>query len=422
MGWRALHDGYCRTWHFADGGVRGPGLLRRNPRRDLGRAARRPVHRTADAHLAGRHRVRGQAVAWRHHSSHADSVLGGGVLQHGERRLQSGRAVADTGVRDDRPRPRHEQLDVGAVRVSRGADQSRQGADARKTSTAWADSRATKMWTATASAIARCRASIIRRQRGSRAAADTTRSRKYSERPDDYQNNLDRLRTSSRTRAQSFPSLRWFATTATTSASSPTARRTTRWSRRSTSCRTSMASTPITCACGPIRSRREVHDFITSHKRVYVVDQNRDGQMFNLLKLDIPAEHVVQAAQRAPLQRAADRRALRNRRHHFPGGQVNGDHSYATPTQDQPHRAYRARLSRRQDHALRRLRPQRHLRAHYRRLVRDGHSARARGEDVGHRLLVEEPGVLHEPLAQLQLRARTHAVGDDRRGAGQLNA
>jgi 2-oxoglutarate/2-oxoacid ferredoxin oxidoreductase subunit alpha len=38
---------------------------------------------------------------------------------------------------------------------------------------------------------------------------------------------------------------------------------------------------------------REVHDFIATHQRVYVVDQNRDGQMFNLLKLDIPAEDVV---------------------------------------------------------------------------------------------------------------------------------
>ncbi len=37
----------------------------------------------------------------------------------------------------------------------------------------------------------------------------------------------------------------------------------------------------------------EVHDFIIRHKRVYVVDQNRDGQMFQLLKLDVPAEEVV---------------------------------------------------------------------------------------------------------------------------------
>jgi 2-oxoglutarate ferredoxin oxidoreductase subunit alpha len=37
----------------------------------------------------------------------------------------------------------------------------------------------------------------------------------------------------------------------------------------------------------------EVGEFIASHPRVYVVDQNRDGQMFNLLKLDIPATDVV---------------------------------------------------------------------------------------------------------------------------------
>jgi 2-oxoglutarate ferredoxin oxidoreductase subunit alpha len=37
----------------------------------------------------------------------------------------------------------------------------------------------------------------------------------------------------------------------------------------------------------------EVGKFIASHPRVYVVDQNRDGQMFNLLKLDVPATEVV---------------------------------------------------------------------------------------------------------------------------------
>jgi Pyruvate:ferredoxin oxidoreductase and related 2-oxoacid:ferredoxin oxidoreductases, alpha subunit len=35
---------------------------------------------------------------------------------------------------------------------------------------------------------------------------------------------------------------------------------------------------------------REVHDFIASHERIYVVEQNRDGQMASLLKLDIKAE------------------------------------------------------------------------------------------------------------------------------------
>ena len=35
---------------------------------------------------------------------------------------------------------------------------------------------------------------------------------------------------------------------------------------------------------------REVHDFIANHDRTYVVEQNRDGQMASLLKLDIKAE------------------------------------------------------------------------------------------------------------------------------------
>jgi 2-oxoglutarate ferredoxin oxidoreductase subunit alpha len=37
----------------------------------------------------------------------------------------------------------------------------------------------------------------------------------------------------------------------------------------------------------------EVHDFVERHDRVYVVEQNRDGQMASLLKLDIKPELVV---------------------------------------------------------------------------------------------------------------------------------
>ncbi len=36
----------------------------------------------------------------------------------------------------------------------------------------------------------------------------------------------------------------------------------------------------------------EIEDFVASHERVYVVEQNRDGQMASLLKLDLPAEQV----------------------------------------------------------------------------------------------------------------------------------
>lgn len=37
----------------------------------------------------------------------------------------------------------------------------------------------------------------------------------------------------------------------------------------------------------------EVHDFIRQHKRVYIVEQNRDAQMLSLLKLDIEPELVT---------------------------------------------------------------------------------------------------------------------------------
>ena len=38
---------------------------------------------------------------------------------------------------------------------------------------------------------------------------------------------------------------------------------------------------------------REVHDFIAQHDRVYVVEQNRDAQMLTLLKLDVKPELIV---------------------------------------------------------------------------------------------------------------------------------
>jgi len=37
----------------------------------------------------------------------------------------------------------------------------------------------------------------------------------------------------------------------------------------------------------------EIHDFVASHERVYVVEQDRDAQLASLLKLDLPAGQVV---------------------------------------------------------------------------------------------------------------------------------
>ncbi len=38
---------------------------------------------------------------------------------------------------------------------------------------------------------------------------------------------------------------------------------------------------------------REMHEFIGAHKRVYVVDQNRDAQMMTLIKLDIAVPDIA---------------------------------------------------------------------------------------------------------------------------------
>jgi 2-oxoglutarate ferredoxin oxidoreductase subunit alpha len=37
----------------------------------------------------------------------------------------------------------------------------------------------------------------------------------------------------------------------------------------------------------------EIHDFVASHERVYVVEQDRDAQLASLLKLDLPADQVA---------------------------------------------------------------------------------------------------------------------------------
>jgi 2-oxoglutarate/2-oxoacid ferredoxin oxidoreductase subunit alpha len=38
---------------------------------------------------------------------------------------------------------------------------------------------------------------------------------------------------------------------------------------------------------------REIHDFVASHERIYVIEQNRDAQMLSLLKLDLAADQIV---------------------------------------------------------------------------------------------------------------------------------
>ena len=66
--------------------------------------------------------------------------------------------------------------------------------------------------------------------------------------------------------------------------------RTGRSSRRAINWPKNTSSKRIICGCVSYPFTREVHDFIERHERVYVVEQNRDGQMASLLKLDIKAE------------------------------------------------------------------------------------------------------------------------------------
>jgi len=49
----------------------------------------------------------------------------------------------------------------------------------------------------------------------------------------------------------------------------------------------------ITFAIRAYPFAHEIHDFVASHDRVYVVEQDRDAQLASLLKLDLPADQVV---------------------------------------------------------------------------------------------------------------------------------
>jgi 2-oxoglutarate ferredoxin oxidoreductase subunit alpha len=115
----------------------------------------------------------------------------------------------------------------------------------------------------------------------------------YSERADDYVNNMDRL-------ARKFETARSFVPAPVkeiegTSKNGIIAYGTSHWA--------------LTESCDQLRKEhnlqldylrlraypfsQDVHEFIKTHDRIYVVEQNRDAQMFQLIKLDIAADQVV---------------------------------------------------------------------------------------------------------------------------------
>ncbi|HEV2964479.1 MAG TPA: 2-oxoacid:acceptor oxidoreductase subunit alpha, partial [Candidatus Angelobacter sp.] len=114
----------------------------------------------------------------------------------------------------------------------------------------------------------------------------------YSERPDDYVRNVDRLARKLET-ARSFvpaPVLEGAGTPIGVIAYGSS-----HWAMLETR---DQLSREAQIEVDYLRLRgfpfsKEVHEFVKGHDRVYVVEQNRDGQMLELLKLDLPADQIV---------------------------------------------------------------------------------------------------------------------------------
>ena len=114
----------------------------------------------------------------------------------------------------------------------------------------------------------------------------------YSERPEDYENNMERLR-------RKFENVRSFAPSPVVE-KMPNAEigiiafGTTHWalteSRDQLRDEHKLATDYLRIRAFPFS--HEVADFIRSHKRVYVVEQNRDAQMFSLLRMDLDNELI----------------------------------------------------------------------------------------------------------------------------------
>ena len=115
----------------------------------------------------------------------------------------------------------------------------------------------------------------------------------YSERPDDYKNNVDRL-------SRKFDTARKFVPAPVKEIKDGSkigviAYGTTHWAMVESH---DQLAKEYGVKIDYLRLRaypfnQDVHDFIKTHDRVYVVEQNRDGQMHELLKLDVAPDQVV---------------------------------------------------------------------------------------------------------------------------------
>ena len=115
----------------------------------------------------------------------------------------------------------------------------------------------------------------------------------YSERPDDYVNNMDRLTRKFETARSHVPTPEMVQNGK--SKIGIIAYGTSHWalaeSRDQLRKEYGVETDYLRLRAFPFN--RDVHEFIASHERVYVVEQNRDAQMLALLKLDLDAAQLT---------------------------------------------------------------------------------------------------------------------------------
>jgi len=115
----------------------------------------------------------------------------------------------------------------------------------------------------------------------------------YTERPDDYENNMLRLVHKFKTASQHVP--RSVLTGSGRERAGIIAYGTSHWaiteSRDQLRAEHGLETDYLRIRGYPFPG--DVQDFVESHERVYVVEQNRDGQLFDLLRLHLPVEQVA---------------------------------------------------------------------------------------------------------------------------------
>jgi 2-oxoglutarate ferredoxin oxidoreductase subunit alpha len=117
----------------------------------------------------------------------------------------------------------------------------------------------------------------------------------YSERPDDFEKNMERINKKFETARAFVPRPELMSNGKSKSKIGIIAYGTSHWaiieSRDQLRDEYSIETDYLRLKAYPFS--REVHEFIEQHDRVYVVEQNRDAQMLSLIKLDIKAELVT---------------------------------------------------------------------------------------------------------------------------------